>query len=585
MEKTKDEVIREILTWFILIFLIVAIVFPLGLLLTKSFENNSGEFIGLSNFKEYFSNKNLLISLKNTFTISIASSIISLVLAFVYAYGVQRTTIKFKNIFKYIALMPLFAPTMMHGISLVYLFGRKGAVTTGFFDKIPQLAFDINLYGATGIIIAEVLYIFPQIFLILNIALSTTDYRLYEAADMLGTSNFRKFFTITLPNMKYGMISSFIIAFILSFTDFGAPKVVGGNFSVLATDVYIKVVGQNNMSMGAVVSIILLIPSVAAFFIDQKIQKKQGVVLNAKSIPYTAKENKARDIFFYIYTILICLFIISIFVTIFVSAFSKLWPYDLSFSLNNFKFYDYNGGIEIFFKNSFILAVFSGIFGTFMTFMSAYLIEKKEKKTVKDKVIYFLSLVPLALPGMVIGISYIFFFNKSYFTIPFLNISIMNPFNSLYKTIWIMVLANVIHFYSISFLTANTALKKLDKEFERVSLSMGIPWYKTFSNVTFPMCLESILEIFFYYFVNSMVTISALVFLYTSSLNLLSIAVINLDDTGEIAKASAMSIVILLTNIIIKIIYQIILKFLQKRKNKMKEGGLQGYEKNKSCNF
>lgn len=571
MEKTKDEVIREILTWFILIFLIVAIVFPLGLLLTKSFENNSGEFIGLSNFKEYFSNKNLLISLKNTFTISIASSVISLVLAFIYAYGVQRTTIRFKNIFKYIALMPLFAPTMMHGISLVYLFGRKGAVTTGFFDKIPQLAFDINLYGATGIIIAEVLYIFPQIFLVLNIALSTTDYRLYEAADMLGTSNFRKFFTITLPNMKYGMISSFIIAFILSFTDFGAPKVVGGNFSVLATDVYIKVVGQNNMSMGAVVSIILLIPSVAAFFIDQKIQKKQGVVLNAKSIPYTAKENKARDIFFYIYTILICLFIISIFVTIFVSAFSKLWPYDLSFSLNNFKFYDYNGGIEIFFKNSFILAVFSGIFGTFMTFMSAYLIEKKEKKTLKDKVIYFLSLVPLALPGMVIGISYIFFFNKSYFTIPFLNISIMNPFNSLYKTIWIMVLANVIHFYSISFLTANTALKKLDKEFERVSLSMGIPWYKTFSNVTFPMCLKSILEIFFYYFVNSMVTISALVFLYTSSLNLLSIAVINLDDTGEIAKASAMSIVILLTNIIIKIIYQIILKFLQKRKNKMKE--------------
>ena len=571
MEKTKDEIIREIFTWFILIFLIIIIVFPLGLLLIKSFENNSGEFIGLGNFKEYFSNKNLLISLKNTFTISAASSIISLLSAFIYAYGIQRTTIKYKNIFKYIALMPLFAPTMMHGISLVYLFGRKGAVTTGFFDKFPQLAFDINLYGATGIIIAEVLYIFPQIFLVLNIALSSTDYRLYEAADMLGTSNFRKFFTITIPNMKYGMISSFIIAFILSFTDFGAPKVVGGNYSVLATDVYIKVVGQNNMAMGAVVSIILLIPSVIAFFIDQKIQKKQGVVLNAKSIVYRAKKNKIRDTFFYIYTILICFFILSIFITIFVSAFSKLWPYNLSFSLNNFKFYDYNGGIEIFFKNSFILAILSGIFGTFMTFMSAYLIEKKENKTLKDKIIYFLSLVPLALPGMVIGISFIFFFNKSYFTIPFLNINIMNPFNSIYKTIWIMVLATVIHFYSISFLTANTALKKLDKEFERVSLSMGIPWYKTFFNVTFPMCLESILEIFFYYFVNSMVTISALVFLYTSNLSLLSIAVINLDDTGEIAKASAMSIIILLTNVIIKIIYQIILNFLQKRKNKIKK--------------
>lgn len=568
MQKTRDEIIKEILTWFILIFLFVSIICPLSMLFIKSFQNNDGLYVGLTNFKDYFSDKNLMISLKNTFTISIVSSVISLVLAFGYAYGIQRTTIKYKNIFKYIALMPLFAPTMMHGIALVYLFGRKGAITTGFFEKLPWLATDIGLYGATGIIIAEVLYIFPQVFLVLNIALSTTDYRLYEAADMLGTSELRKFFTITLPNIKYGLISSFIIAFILSFTDFGAPKVVGGNYTVLATDIYIKVVGQNNMSMGAVVGIILLIPSVIAFFIDQKVQKKQGIVFNAKSKEYVAKKKKIRDIFYYIYLSIICLMIIAVFITIFVSAFSKLWPYDLSFSLKNFIFYDYNGGVGIFFRNSVILATLSGIVGTLMTFMSAYLIEKKEKKDFKDKIIYFLSLIPLALPGMVIGISFIFFFNKTSFQIPLLNIEIINPFNGIYKTIWIMVLANVIHFFSISFLTANTALKKLDKEFERVSLSMGIPWYKTFYNVTFPMCLDAILEIFFYYFVNSMVTISALVFLYTSNLGLLAISVINLDDTGEIAKASAMSIVILMTNIVIKLIYQIILKILEKRKLK-----------------
>ncbi len=568
MQKTRDEIIKEILTWFILIFLFVSIICPLSMLFIKSFQNNDGLYVGLTNFKDYFSDKNLMISLKNTFTISIVSSVISLVLAFGYAYGIQRTTIKYKNIFKYIALMPLFAPTMMHGIALVYLFGRKGVITTGFFEKIPWLATDIGLYGATGIIIAEVLYIFPQVFLVLNIALSTTDYRLYEAADMLGTSELRKFFTITLPNIKYGLISSFIIAFILSFTDFGAPKVVGGNYTVLATDIYIKVVGQNNMSMGAVVGIILLIPSVIAFFIDQKVQKKQGIVFNAKSKEYVAKKKKIRDIFYYIYLSIICLMIIAVFITIFVSAFSKLWPYDLSFSLKNFIFYDYNGGVGIFFRNSVILATLSGIAGTLMTFMSAYLIEKKEKKDFKDKIIYFLSLIPLALPGMVIGISFIFFFNKTSFQIPLLNIEIINPFNGIYKTIWIMVLANVIHFFSISFLTANTALKKLDKEFERVSLSMGIPWYKTFYNVTFPMCLDAILEIFFYYFVNSMVTISALVFLYTSNLGLLAISVINLDDTGEIAKASAMSIVILMTNIVIKLIYQIILKILEKRKLK-----------------
>lgn len=571
MEKTKDEIIKDILTLFILAFLIIIIIFPIGMLICKSFQNNSGEYVGLKNFYDYFTSRNMIISLKNTLFVSTVSSVISIVLAFIFAYGIQRTTIKFKEIFKYIGMLPLFAPTMMHGIALVYMFGRKGAVTTGFFDNFPSLAFDINLYGPIGIIIAEVLFIFPQVFLVLNIALSVTDYRLYEAADMLGTGNIRKFFTITLPNIKYGFISSFIVAFILTFTDFGAPKVVGGNYSVLATDVYIKVVGQNNMAMGAVVSIILLIPSVIAFIIDQKVQKKQSVVFNAKSKAYVPKKDKIRDAFYYIYMTIICLSIISVFVTIFVSAFSKLWPYDLSFSLKNFKFYDYNGGVFLFFKNSFILALLSGIAGTVLTFMSAYLTEKKEKKTIVDKMIYFLSIIPLALPGMVIGIAFIFFFNKTAFTIPFTDVAVTNPFHFLYKTIWIMVLANVIHFYSISFLTANTALKKLDKEFERVSLSIGIPWYKTFIHVTLPMCMDAVLEIFFYYFVNSMVTISALVFLYTSNLNLLAVAVVNLDDAGEIAKASAMSVVILGTNIVIKIIYQIILKVLKRRKLKNKD--------------
>ena len=571
MEKTKDEIIKEILTLFILAFLIIIIIFPIGMLICKSFQNNSGEYVGLKNFYDYFTSRNMIISLKNTLFVSTVSSVISIILAFIFAYGIQRTTIKFKEIFKYIGMLPLFAPTMMHGIALVYMFGRKGAVTTGFFDNFPSLAFDINLYGPIGIIIAEVLFIFPQVFLVLNIALSVTDYRLYEAADMLGTGNIRKFFTITLPNIKYGFISWFIVAFILTFTDFGAPKVVGGNYSVLATDVYIKVVGQNNMAMGAVVSIILLIPSVIAFIIDQKVQKKQSVVFNAKSKAYVPKKDKIRDTFYYIYMTIICLSIISVFVTIFVSAFSKLWPYDLSFSLKNFKFYDYNGGVFLFFKNSFILALLSGIAGTVLTFMSAYLTEKKEKKTIVDKMIYFLSIIPLALPGMVIGIAFIFFFNKTAFTIPFTDVAVTNPFHFLYKTIWIMVLANVIHFYSISFLTANTALKKLDKEFERVSLSIGIPWYKTFIHVTLPMCMDAVLEIFFYYFVNSMVTISALVFLYTSNLNLLAVAVVNLDDAGEIAKASAMSVVILGTNIVIKIIYQIILKVLKRRKLKNKD--------------
>ena len=151
------------------------------------------------------------------------------------------------------------------GLSLVYMFGNKGVITTGFFDRFPWLAWDIQLYGLTGIVIAEVVFTFPPAFMILLVALSNTDARLYEASESLGAGKVRTFFTVTIPSIKFGLLSAIFVAFTLSFTDFGAPKVVGGQFNILAVDIYKQVIGQQNFGMGATVSIILLIPTVLAF--------------------------------------------------------------------------------------------------------------------------------------------------------------------------------------------------------------------------------------------------------------------------------------------------------------------------------
>lgn len=554
--------LRGMLIVSLLMFLIIAIVLPLLMLLKYAFIDVNNEFVGLANFREYFESGNLVNSIKNTLYISITSTLVSMVLSFFYAYGIKRTCIKGKKYYNYIMLLPLFAPTMMHGISLVYLFGRQGLLTKGFFGHLP-FTIELPLYGSLGIIISEVIFTLPQTYLLLSIALSMADYNLYEAADTLGASKIKKFFTITLPSIKYGAVSAFFVAFVLSFTDFGAPKVVGGNYNVLATDIYKQVVGQHNITMGAVVSIVLMIPAIISFVADNYIQKQQRGSYNAKSKVYVNKKDSCVDILFQIYCTIVSSLILVIIGTVVVASLVKTWPYNLSVTLANFSFSNLNGSSFDYYKTSVIIATITAVTGTIIVFTASYLTEKTKGYKLIRKVSYILALIPLTLPGLVIGISYILFFNRPSFDI--LGIEVLNPFNGIYGTWGIMVLANLIHFFSVSFLTANTALKKLDKEFEEVGESLSVPWYKTFIWVSIPLSLDAILEIFTYIFVNSMVAVSALVFIYTSKLTPASVAMINLDDAGETAKAAAIAVLIILTNMLVKFILNGVRKSLIKR--------------------
>jgi len=183
------------------------------------------------------------------------------------------------------------------------------------------------------------------------------------------------------------------------------------------------------------------------------------------------------------------------------------------------------------------------------------LIEKTKGMKLLRQGGYFLSIVPLALPGLVIGIAYIFFFNSPRFNLPLLPWTLPNPFTFLYGTMALLVISNIIHFYTVCFLTATTALRQLDVEFESVSESMAVPFYRTFLRVTVPVCLPAMLEIAAYYFVSSMATVSAVIFLYSSDLPLASVAVVNMDDAGDTAPAAAMCMLIVLTNVLARLAF------------------------------
>ena len=541
MKKSRDDYLTILLISVTAIYMLIALAFPMYAILSKGLQNKDGVFIGFENYINYFESPALVYSIYNSLFVAITTTFITVTLAFVFAYALTRSCMIGKTVFRSIAMIPILLPSLLAGIALVYLFGNQGI--------IKELLFGYEIYGPIGIIIAEVFYTFPHALLIIIIALSIADARLYEAATVLRSKPIRTFFTITIPSAKYGLTSAIFVVFTLVITDFGIPKVIGGQFSVLAVDVYKQVVGQQNFEMGAVVSVVLIIPAVIAFIVDRIVQRKQVAILTSRSVVYEPKKNRNFDLAMLVYCCLVSFFIFTILGMCFFASFVTFWPYNMSLSLDNYQFDLMDGGGWDSYYNSIRMACYTAVFGTIIVFSGAYFVEKSRGLKKGRSILHFLSMIPMAIPGMVLGLSYIFFFNHP-----------NNPLNFLYGTMAILVICTITHFYTVSHLTALTALKQIDNEFEHVGSSLKQPFYKTFFRVTLPISLPAIFEISIYFFVNAMTTVSAVVFIYSFNTHLASVAVLNMDDQGDIAAAAAMGMMIFYTNVSVRVAYVLLTK-------------------------
>ncbi|MEM7067411.1 MAG: putative 2-aminoethylphosphonate ABC transporter permease subunit [Pseudomonadota bacterium] len=501
---------------------------------------------GFSNFTRYFSTPSLVRSIKNSLLISTISTIITVTLAFGFAYSLNRSCMRFKGLFRLIAMAPILVPSLLPGIALVYLFGNQGMLKSFMIGE--------SIYGPYGIVVGAVFFTFPHAMMIISTALAISDARLYEAAASLKTSRWRTFWTVTVPGARYGLISASFVVFNLVITDFGLPKVIGGQYNMLAVDIYKQVIGQQNFEMGAVVSVVLLIPALFAFTIDRIVQRKQVALLSARSVVYEPKKNSKFDWSCFAFCSLITIFIVGILGVCQYAALIKFWPYDLSLSLNNYAFDRMDGGGWAAYRNSIKMALLTAFFGTIIVFIGAYMVEKTQGFTTGRTIFQFLAMMPMAIPGMVLGLAYIFFFNNP-----------ANPLHFIYATMAILVLSTVTHFYTVSHLTAVTALKQMDNEFESVAASLKQPFYKLFARVSVPVCLPAILDISIYLFVNAMTTVSAVVFLYSTGTALASVAVLNMDDAGDIAPAAAMGMMIFYTNVAARLVHAFLSKGLLRR--------------------
>ena len=541
---SSDRWLTGITMGFLLAVLIFFMLYPVYDICKLSFYR--GRVLTLENYISYFTNPRMFQSLKNSLIVSLVTTVITTVLAFFFAYGLTRTTIRGKGIFYTISTLPLIAPSIIQGLALILLFGKNGLITRYLLHT------DWNIYGATGIVIAECLYCFPNALFILYTTLSAVDTRLDEAAQSLGASALKTFYKVTLPSAKYGIASAAALVFNLTITDFGVPVVIGGNYSVLATEIYQQVIGMQRFNLGATISVILLIPSVAAFLLNYYLTKKSYALISGQARPFLQPSRPFKKWAFTLYCWIPCIFILIVFATVFLGSFVKVWPYDFSLTFRHYDFPSLGGIAPLWTKfwssilkgewqsiiaykyapiwNSLWVSILVAIGGASLTLLAGYIVEKKKPKG--EQILYTLSVLPAAIPGIVMGLGYILAFNKPYFFI--------------YGTFWIVIINIIICNFTLGVLSSIANLKQIDKSIEEAAVSLGADPITTFTRVVFPLTKTAFFSNMTFFFMRSMTTISAVIFLVSAKVKLAAIEIVFLDIDGRTASANAMSTIIIL---------------------------------------
>jgi len=542
-----DRFIVPTVTIFIALLLIFFMLFPLWSILKLSFFKG-GQFaianFTLANFHKYFTTSYTLNALWHSLYVSIATTIIVTVVVFFFAYAMTRTTISGKTFFRNVIMMPLVAPSIIQALALIYLFGRNGLITAHLLHT------DWNIYGATGIIVSEVLYCLPHAFVILFTTLSAVDIRLDEAAESLGATPFKVFTRITLPSAKYGILSSAALTFNLTITDFGNPVVIGANYNVLATEIYAQVTNLYRFDLGATISIILLVPSLMAFILNYYISRKTFAMISGAAKPVIPPSRPLKKISSTIYCSIVSLSIIVIFATVVIGSFVKIWPYDWTLTFAHYHFPSIGGYSALW--TSVWISLFVGFGGSFITLVAGYAMETR--KPFFKQFIYLLSVMPAAIPGLVMGLGYILAFNK--------------PYYFFYGTPWIIVIYVIICNFTLGILSSISNLRNIDPSIEEASISLGGDTIKTFFKIIFPLSRVAFFQNFVYFFMRSMTTVSAVIFLVSATVHLAAIEIIMRDNDGWTASANAMCTCI----IVIVLIMLGILQIISKKTGRRQEG-------------
>lgn len=505
-------------------FLSVLVIYPLVMMLRQVQWNDLIVLINDIEFKE---------AAINSIKVTSVTTIISISLAYILAFTITQGNIRFRNQFSMIIMLPMLLPSISHGLSLVNIFGDNG-----FFSQYFNM--NINLYGFKGIVMGSVIYTLPVAFLLLLDAMRYVDYNKYEIAEVLGIPKWRRSFVVIWPYMKKPVIVTFFAIATMVFTDYGVPLAVGGRFKTLATYLYTEVIGLLNFSKGALIGGILLIPALISFLIDIFIKDVRNNNLNR--VKESVVTNKIRDFILKVILLSISGLIVMLIGSFVILLVATKYPYDLSFSLDHIRNVINKDALK-YLLNAIWISISAAIIGSLLAYVVAYVTTRLEQSWL-TKVLHIVAISSIAIPGIVLGLSYMMSFKGSF----------------IYRTMYIIILANMVHFFASPYLMARNALKKLNVHYEDIGKTLKVSRFRIVVDVFIPNTIDTIIEMIIYFFINSMTTISAVTFLYSVKNMPISIMINQFTGALMFEEAATVSIMILVTNIIVKVVFTLIRK-------------------------
>ena len=384
-----------------------------------------------------------------------------------------------------ILVVPMLIPSISHAFGLVTLLGSNGLLTNLF-------GLESGIYGFWGIVIGSVIYSFPVALLMFSSILQYEDGLPYKAADVLGIGKMDQFIAITFPYMRKTIIAAFFSVFTMTVTDYGVPLLIGGKTITLPVLMYNKAVGMLDYSAGSLIGVILLIPAFAAFLVD--IINPENGQSTFIADPVRPLKKKWRDLGSFVFCAALSLCVLLPILAFCVMIFETKYPTNPAFTLYHIE-KTMNRGAGGYLLNSLAYALLTGAFGTLAAFVCSYMTVRMKGRFAKG--IHLLSLISMAIPGLVLGLSYVIFFSGTAF----------------YGTIAVILLVNSVHFFSSPYLMMYNTLSKVNENLEPIGLCLGISRMRIIVDVILPKVRYTVLEMFSYFFVNSMMTISAVSFL------------------------------------------------------------------------
>ena len=526
---------KELKVLYILITLTLAaiLLYPLGCVLFQSVLTKDGG-LGLSNYSSLLSQQSFWTALGNSFTVSGISAAIATIMAFFCAYGLHFSRIRpgVKKVIQIIVLLPLFLPSITYGFAVIYSFGRLGLVS----QLIAPPPFSI--YGFWGLLIADVIYTLPPAFLILYNAFFYVDRNFITVSKLMGDSPTQTFYMTAVRPVVGSLLSAYILSFFLSFTDFGIPVSIAGEYEVIATQLYTTMMGAiPNFGEGAVIAMAMLVPSVASVVMLRWVDRfnfRYNKISKAE-----VSVNPLRDALYLVYYGLISLALLSVFVVMFVVPFVKQWPYQPYFTLDVITRIISDSSIWQVYEHSIGVALVSAAVGTIFCYAAALVKARSQLPAWCQTTMDSFAMITNTVPGMVLGIGFLFAMSGT----------------PLANTFTILVLANLVHFFTTPYMMATSALSKMNAGWETTGALMGDTWIKTVSRVIVPNSLPTLLQMFQYFFVSAMVTISAVVFLTGARTMLLTTKIKELQYFEKFEEIFVLSLLVFLTNVAAKLIF------------------------------